>query len=480
MKWFKNNYSNILSVLYIAFIIILYISIIIGILINHTYKNIAILALATISIVIIAFLLMKKKFKLNIKKFFYGIVLVLALIYISLLFLPYNAPFVDYETFYYSASQFAINAEYNFKYIALFPHLWGYIMFLGTIFKIFGISYSVVVASNIILTFITAYFIFKIIKRISTTNKGYLGAILWLINPINIIWCMFAFGGTAFNAFFAISIYITILFFKTSNKKQKILYSALLGITLGIANLFRPVIIIFIIAILIEIIYNYFIKKSNYKLCIFASVLIMILCFTLLGKLSNIYLEKETGYVPANSIGFTLYSGSDLKSNGSWSEEGSKILTEEMQKEPFDASRIQEKLQKLAIENYKNNGIKNVNLMARKLITLTSNLGGYSWSNAIEMINMKIPSLVYNLLLSITLFSYYFLILMNGLFGFKYFNEKDNNLILNILILILIGFTLASLLLEVSSRYYLPALVPFTILGTIGLINNKNYNIKSN
>ncbi len=475
MKFLKERFCLILSILYIILMLSICIGIIINIINVGRYIYFIYFLLAIVIVFLINLFLFKKNKQIN-KKFFLTSLVIALILYGMLLFLPYNDPYVDYATFYSNAIHFATDGVYASKYIALFPHLWGYIMFLGTLLKIFTINYSVVIISNIILNFISAYVIFKIIKNISDKKAAYLGTILWLYNPINLIWCMFAFGGTAFNTFLAISIYLVIKFFKANVMKTKLLYSLLIGLSLGITNLFRPVSIIFIIAFLIVLIYEYFIKKPNSRMLNMICTVIILVFYIGVGKISNIYLEHEIGYEAATSIGFTLFSGSDINSNGSWSATGSKILNEEMEKEPFDANKIQNNLQNLAIENYLNNGIKNINLLLKKFIFLTSDIGGYSWNNATSMLDIEFQHNQGNILNFISMLGYYILILINLLFGIHATKQKELSTILNILILFIGGFTLASIFLEVAPRYFLPALIPLTILGSISIIKPEKTN----
>ena len=256
MNFLNGKIIKGLGILYLIFIIVLFISIIMNILQMKVYYYFLPLIFSFIILSLILYFLHKKTLKINILKIFPFLLIIAIILYIILIFLPYNNPFVDYETFYYSASQFALGGTYNYKYIALFPHLWGYIFLLGNIFKILGTSYTIVVGTNIILNFITAFFIYKIFNKLLSEKMACVGVLVWLYNPINIIWCMFAFSGTAFNTFFVIAIYLLILLLYTNKKKEKILFTTLLGIFLGIANLFRPIIVIIIIAFVILLIYK--------------------------------------------------------------------------------------------------------------------------------------------------------------------------------------------------------------------------------
>ena len=472
MKFLKEKFSLILSILYIILMLGICIGIMINIINSSKYIYFIYFLLAIIIVFLINLFLFKKNKQIN-QKFFLISLVIAIILYSLLLFLPYNEPYVDYATFYNNAIHFATDGAYASKYMALFPHLWGYIMFLGVLFKIFGVNYLVVIISNVILNFISTYFVFKIIKSISDKKTAYFGTILWLYNPINLIWCMFAFGGTAFNTFLAISIYLTINFFKANHLKNKLLYSLLMGLFLGITNLFRPVSIIFIIAFLIVLIYEYFIKKPNNRILNVICTVIIFVFYICVGKISNIYLEHEIGYESATSVGFTLFSGSDINSDGSWSATGSKILNEGMEKEPFDANEIQNNLQSLAIENYLNNGIKNINLLLKKFVLLTSDVGGYSWNSATSMLDIDFQDNKENIISFVSVLGYYILILINLLFGIYAIKQKELPVISNILILFIGGFTIASIILEVSPRYFLPTLIPLTILGSVGVVKKQ-------
>lgn len=471
MNFLNGKIIKGLGILYLIFIIVLFISIIMNILQMKVYYYFLPLIFSFIILSLILYFLHKKTLKINILKIFPFLLIIAIILYIILIFLPYNNPFVDYETFYYSASQFALGGTYNYKYIALFPHLWGYIFLLGNIFKILGTSYTIVVGTNIILNFITAFFIYKIFNKLLSEKMACVGVLVWLYNPINIIWCMFAFSGTAFNTFFVIAIYLLILLLYTNKKKEKILFTTLLGIFLGIANLFRPIIVIIIIAFVILLIYKTISRKNNQKKLTILCFAIMLIFYLAIGKINITCLKNEIGYTPSEYIGFSLYNGSSLDSMGSYSTKVGEILNEKLNSDIFDANTIQKDLQKLAIENYKNNGIKNIELIIQKLVTLTGNVGGYSWSNATSMLNIKLNFFVDKVVLCITLFSYYFLLWMNLIFAINTIKTKKVLEISNILILFLGGFTIASLFLEVSARYYLPTLIPFTILGIMGLSN---------
>lgn len=85
------------------------------------------------------------KFINNIPKNIFTILFVIFIVIgistrISLIFIDYNAPKNDYETFFENAKYFAQNGEIASKnYISIFPYLTSYIVVLGNVFKMIGI-----------------------------------------------------------------------------------------------------------------------------------------------------------------------------------------------------------------------------------------------------------------------------------------------------------------------------------------------------
>lgn len=255
MKWLENNYLRIVSILYIIFLICNVFSIISYNFEQNLYFNFVILILGAITLVFIYYLFRNRK-QSTFKYVFYISIIVAIILYACLFFTGHNSPEVDYATFYGNGVSLANGEELGNQYLALFPFLWGYIVLLGIVFKVVGSNYLVVVGINIVLTFVSSFFLYKLLKKVANENAAQIVASLWLLNPINLMWCALAFGGTAFNTFFIIGIYVLSLMLIEKCGKKKIILAILLGLLIGLTNQFRPIMLVFIIAFILFIIFR--------------------------------------------------------------------------------------------------------------------------------------------------------------------------------------------------------------------------------
>lgn len=465
MKWGKNNYLRIISILYIIFLICNTFSIISYSLEENLYFNFVILILSVITLISVYYLSRNRK-QLNFKYVFYISIIMSIILYICLFFTGHNSPEVDYATFYGNGVSLANGEELSNQYLAMFPFLWGYIVLLGIVFKVVGNNYLVVVGTNVVLTFVSSLFLYKFLKKVANENAAQIGASLWLLNPINLMWCAFAFGGTAFNTLFIIGIYVLSLLLTEECKKKKVILAILSGLLIGLANQFRPIMLILIIAFALFLVFRKGSKQKNQN----AGVLVLvILGYVFINSIFNITLEQNIGYKIARpSSGWSMYTGADLNTNGKYSIERAKILSEEARKVPFSASRVQKKMQEYAIESYKENGLKNISLAVKKFEILTSSVGDYSWDSFTIHIKSNTIEKFKNEIRYITNYTYYILLFLNIIFGIYLWKQKKYEII-TILILFTGGFTIASLVMEASPRYFLPAMPTLIVCASLAL-----------
>lgn len=281
---------------------------------NHTLKFIVLyIFVALLIAVLIKFRKTIKKF-LNKKKIFILCITIGILLRISLLF--FNYPKLegvgDYQTFFYNASSFSNNNTMsNPTYIALFPFLMPYIVILGSFFKIFGVSYFAVILLNIILDLLTSLFLYFTFKNKSLSKCV---SLVWLLNPINIVWCTVCCPVVLVNFGISASILIFSILLKNINSKKFIIYSILTGIIIAISNSFRPIMPIMLIAI--GLYYMYInLKEHKFNKNYLISFILIIIFFMITQFGINIAMDKLNGQDVSKTDGWTLYAGSNLKSN---------------------------------------------------------------------------------------------------------------------------------------------------------------------
>lgn len=408
------------------------------------------------------YLLRNKKINIS-KKGFYICLFLGILVHVILLFLSYNAPYSDYRTFYNNAISYSQSNQFkNALYISIFPHLSGYIYLLGNIMKITTRSYIIVVLVNILFDFLGAYFVYLLLRK--NKNKARLATIFWILSPINIAWCTICIPIIIFGTCFLGCILLYQYLLSRMSNRSFLFVSILLGLALGISNLFRPIMIIFIIAIFIHYIFLY---KAYSKRLILSFCLIFISYF-LVGKIHILYTENVSELKISNLPGWTIYAGS-IEPYGCWIPTTGQTFGKAIEKDNFDTVSFHKEFMDKAIKNYKERGIiKNVRFLKNKFYYLTAGLDNLS-SEVMESHIKGFPKIITNgvkVLSGIWIILVLYFSILTVIKNFK----KSTPLFLSLLS---IGIMTSHLLMETSPRYFIPAYVPlFLIVFSLGKESN--------
>ena len=163
-------------------------------------------------------------------------------------------PLVDYATFFYTAESLSESFVIDKRYVALFPHIFGYSWFLSFFIKIFGSSYMLPPIINVVLTTISMLLIYFICKKIIGSREAIIACILWILIPSQTIYNMFALSEPLYCTILLIIWIVMILIYekiKNLDTKKMLLYTILLAILLVLMNMARPIAAIPIIALII-------------------------------------------------------------------------------------------------------------------------------------------------------------------------------------------------------------------------------------
>lgn len=384
--------------------------------------------------------------------------------------LNYISPYSDYATFYNNAAYFSENTKFLYTdYIALFPYLSGYIIALGTFFKMIAVSYTNAIIFNVIFDLLSALLLFLTFRK-KSLPKAILLALSWLINPINIIWCTFVSPVVIVNFFVVLALCMIESFEKDIIKpKRFIIYNIVLGIILALGNQFRPIFIIFIIALFIYRVYRTMFEKNIKKSVTIISLIVLTCFYVFVDKTIFCVIEKINVEKCATTQGWAIYVGANINSSGAWNLEDSQHFSEINHRMP--AEDAQQQIKKEAIERYKNNGIiSNIRLMKNKTSIMMSSLGKYS-SSCFNYIQDSYNNEKLDKYIEIICCMMCFIIVFSNIIivAFRK-NIKDNM----IYILMSIGIIMAHLLVEVSERYSIQAYIPLQILATIMFVDILN------
>ena len=193
--------------------------------------------------------------------------------------------------------------------------------------------------------------------------------------------------------------------------------------------------------------------------------MLIFISFISISFLGRFTLNKIIDGKVSTSSGWTLYIGSNIESSGGWYSEPK---FEEFSEKYSTAEEIQQEFKKLAIERYKNNGIKNINLFISKFFVITGNIAEYSFETFKGTVSIS-----NNLFLNLIKLAFHIyitiLILLNALNVYLDIKYKNSDIQDLFYMLLYIGLVMAHLFVEVSPRYYMPAIVPLTIISGLSL-----------
>lgn len=458
----------IINIIKIIYLILTFLILIVGIL--SGLKNDLTLFIISLLLIVFLFFIEKKysitKHILKNKKLIIFLIVISIVLRLLLLLFNYGEVFSDEATFYSNAMNLRSDLPLNNRYIAMFPYLYSYIFLLGNFMKIFTTKFITVVILNIIMDITASYFAYLFGKKIKNKVFGIILMIIWLLNPFQILWCMKALPIIVVNLCFIVSLYIFACLIKQNKSINIILLSILLGINLGISNSFRPIFIIFVIALFLYYLYLIIFIKSNYKNKLLSFILVL-LCFIGINNSYTKLVSNKTKYNISGSSGWTLYLGSNLESNGAWfsSDEYNQLMTSDN----FNPPDIHNYFKDKAIENYKSYSILTImKLYAKKYATLTSNLSYYTFENTIGTYIAKN-------MFRIILYIFWFILILSNIYTIVRKDKKIDDILF--MMILEIGLILSHLLVEVSPRYFIPTTVPIMIIATFN-IYNKNCNKK--
>lgn len=445
MKFIKDKYSS--------FFYLFYFLLIVALLIMNLYR----FSLVNSVGLILAIGLFIFRKKINISKHWFIILLIIPIILrFGLLFLSYGNLASDYEFFYGSAVSYSNGLPLASDYLSLFPYLYLYIVVLGSAFKLISTKYFVVVLVNIVVELIGVIFLYKTVKD-KPFGKNLV--LLYLFNPFSIMWLIKCCPVTFVNALLMIVFY---LFTKIDLKGKYLLFSLLTGIFMGLANNFRPVLIVFLIAIFIYYLYL-LINKYPLKNVIISFIVIAI-SFISVNKLILLYTENNLGVeLSGNESGWSVFVGSNYESGGRWNIEDSNFFDDLVNEK--GGKEAHKEVFSLAIERYKSYGIKNVMFVAKKGAALGSNLTSYTYEDVTYSILNVIPTWMSFIIKAYLYFYMILILLLNFVSSYKLLKNKDTLDEYGMFGVFGFGLFASMLLVEVHARYFMPILIPIIYMA---------------
>jgi len=383
-------------------------------------------------------------------------------------------PVSDYGVFFNYAQDLANDWDANNRYVALFPHIFGYSSFLSIFFKLLIPKFYIATGLNVVLSVISGILIFAIAKRLIDLRAAVTAYLFWILCPSQTMYNSLILSDLLYTTFILLFVYIVTEINAKDYKsgKKTIIKMALAGLFSGLLlraiNACRPIAAIFVIALFIWI---FVLCTKHLKSKSFRNTWIPFICtlcavYFLTGPLWNAYMTARIGEQPASVPGYNIYVGFNTKAKGMWNAEDRDLLTYYSEQEGATAQWAQEQMFEEAKDRIFSGDINFTKLFREKIKIFLGADNACVWYMNTYLEDTKSLAILCN--------AFYYMLLLQCVIGIAGVFNKYNKSTVSILILYVLGLTIAQMLVEVAPRYHYSILPFIILLGQTVLYGEKN------
>ena len=346
-------------------------------------------------------------------------------------------------------------------YLASYMNLLSF--FIGAIKD----SWLAIIVLNTLFDFCGAILAMLLVRKMTAPGSrvSVLVFALWFLSPFNLIFSLISLPISAVNTCIVAVVFVCLLFTEQLLKKRTakaLLLALITGMVMGIANCFRPIFPVAIIAFVIFMIFVVIRSGQAKKLVpvALAAVVIILVPFNLLQLAQTRLVTAQTGIeVPSNPGAFSFYVGANRESNGRFNSEDWRYRQEVINSSPsLDAAY--DRLQEEALDRYGSYGaLETLDLFANKLYEFSNRqddmynanatLIGYKGSRTAQAFTLYLQ--VFCAILYIA--SALMMLRCAKRMAINSGGAKRNDQIVLFLTILLLGFFLSHAFVEAAHRY---------------------------
>ncbi len=423
--------------------------------------------------------------------FILGIILRLIFLRFSDFYLPYGSG-SDTGIHWYTAQEILETGQIQSadagNYEALFPYLTTYTLLVSLCMRIFGVTYAAILIPNLIFDLIAAILLYILLKQWKNQKVAAIGAIIMILNPLSIAFCVEGMALSVTNLFIMLAIFAVFYlwrFYQQQRYAEFLLLAALTGLTLSLGNAFRAVFTVIFIALAILIITELLHHPSKSHFWYLGTGLLMIMV-TFSGSnaiIDRIYHQTNPYYTENHgTLGWSFFVGANYQNNGRWSDEDWAIMSSRLYGDDdtrWSPTEINQTFMQEGIQRYLDLGIKRtaIHFLSKSRVLFSRNNITTIRNFEEQFTNVDGSEWWYWFIYKATLLTITFFAVMSFVFVVRIFKDRktsQNNSFLYFLALCFCGLLASSLLVEVMSRYISIFIVPFVIFSTLGLYHLLN------
>lgn len=374
-------------------------------------------------------------------------------------------PAGDYATFWGYANSLARSTVIDGgRYMALFPHIFGYAAFLSWFIRLLGPGALLAQGLNVALTALCGTMMFLLAGRRWGSAGGSMVYLLWIVCPSQTMYNALILSEPLYTAL----LLAVLLLLAAAEKKERrpVLLGAAAGGLLRLMQGVRPIALVVIIALLL---WRFLLKPEilsrregrRFWLLLLAALLAV---YAAAGLLWSAHLTRRIGEEPASTPGYSVLVGFNQSSGGRWNQEDSDLLFFYSGQPGATAQQAQEQAMAAAVDRITSGQVHVLFLMAEKIkVFLGSDDTCVGYSAGVVR-HTGLFSLACNGF-------YYAAVLLAEMGLVRLWRRGDRSGVL-LLPLYVLGLTCAQMLVEVAGRYHYSILPALFLLGAEALFSS--------
>lgn len=379
----------------------------------------------------------------------------------------------DYYTFFNFARQLSQSWQVESRYVALFPHIFGYSSFLSAFFVFLpsGAELPAAIALNVILSTLSGILLFQIGKQLWGWQAGGVVFLLWVLCPSQTMWNSMVLSEPLCTTLILLFLCVLVRYSAENAPaggggipplSRSLLCGVLCGLLLRWVNLCRPIAAIFVIALVIWlfILNAVSLRDSAYRKKWLPLMVGLCVSYFVTAPLCDALLASRLGEEAASLPGYNIYVGFNAKTLGKWNKADSDLLFSYSEKGTAQWAQrqmLEEAKARITAGNY-----SFAVLFKGKLNNFLGQDASCVSPVAGCLTDRDTAELVCNTF-------YYGLLLLTLIDTVRAYRQDRTNA-MTVGSLYLIGLTLAQMLVEVAGRYHY-SMIPFFVLHSAALLS---------
>lgn len=348
------------------------------------------------------------------------------------------------------------------RYMALFPHIFGYASVLSWLLRLFGQAPMLAQWLNVALSVCAGSLLFQLGRRWFGLPAGLGAYLFWILCPSQTMYNSLVLSEPLYTVMLlAFLLAVTELAGRAGRLHRPAITGAVCGLGCALLlrwlNGVRPIAAVLVIAAFLWVLLLNadLLAERGWRRLWLPFLVVMAAAYLLTGPLWNGYIASRIGEEPAGVPGYSVLVGFNADSGGRWNQEDSDRLSDYSNQPGATASQAQERALEDALERIGSGEIDFPALFQDKLRTFLGSDDACVGYSAAALGHMRRYTLLCN--------SFYYGCLLLALAGAARLWRRSAGTAALLAPLYVLGLTSAQMLVEVAGRYHY-SLLPMLIL----------------